>query len=412
MTTDRNKLLELAKEAGAFEGLADDDMIFPGGSDALERFAALVLSAAQAEREPVGEVMDTPDDIGTYVDLGEQLAPGTKLYVTPPSSDQVWNESAEHAAHQWETAHGFDKHGVAAFIRSLKRPSQAQEQECETCEGKGHYDERIGGESFSNPKADCPDCDGKGWNAKADVSASGAGDERVMTAPVPARPILYTDTVSGEQCCRDDMWAVTTAELNALSRAKQAAQSAQVSEWSLRSQIEISNALRVQLEEMQKHHAEVTVPALLEERCNRDKARIITGNMPLATLQATEQPEDDLARFEAWHLEWRKTTWHPLPSDFQRGRAEMPEHWNTFSRNDMLTGWQAAKRDAAQAPQERAAVPQEVHDLIAWLLGENGEFPARPEKIEGRLQPLYWWRTELRKRWDALLNLAQSKDKP
>ena len=224
MTTDRNKLLELAKEAGAFEGLADDDMIFPGGSDALERFAALVLSAAQAEREPVGEVKDNPDDIGTYVDLGEQLAPGTKLYVTPPSSDQVWNESAEHAAHQWETAHGFDKHGVAAFIRSLKRPSQAQEQECETCEGKGHYDERIGGESFSNPKADCPDCDGKGWNAKADVSASGAGDERVMTAPVPARPILYTDTVSGEQCCRDDMWAVTTAELNAISRAKQAAQ--------------------------------------------------------------------------------------------------------------------------------------------------------------------------------------------
>lgn len=29
------------------------------------------------------------------------------------------------------------------------------------------------------------------------------------------RPILYTDTVKGRQVCRDDMWAVTTDELNA-----------------------------------------------------------------------------------------------------------------------------------------------------------------------------------------------------
>ena len=28
------------------------------------------------------------------------------------------------------------------------------------------------------------------------------------------RPILYTDGVNGEQCCRDDLWAVSTAELN------------------------------------------------------------------------------------------------------------------------------------------------------------------------------------------------------
>ena len=34
---------------------------------------------------------------------------------------------------------------------------------CETCEGLGTIDERLGGEFFSNPKAECPDCDGKGY---------------------------------------------------------------------------------------------------------------------------------------------------------------------------------------------------------------------------------------------------------
>lgn len=34
---------------------------------------------------------------------------------------------------------------------------------CETCEGGGHIDETLGGEHFSNPKATCPDCDGKGY---------------------------------------------------------------------------------------------------------------------------------------------------------------------------------------------------------------------------------------------------------
>ncbi|MCB4358477.1 hypothetical protein [Quatrionicoccus australiensis] len=31
------------------------------------------------------------------------------------------------------------------------------------------------------------------------------------------RPILYTDGVDGEQCCRDDLWAVSTAELSAMT---------------------------------------------------------------------------------------------------------------------------------------------------------------------------------------------------
>lgn len=30
------------------------------------------------------------------------------------------------------------------------------------------------------------------------------------------RPLLYTDSIKGQQICRDDMWAVTTEELNQL----------------------------------------------------------------------------------------------------------------------------------------------------------------------------------------------------
>lgn len=33
------------------------------------------------------------------------------------------------------------------------------------------------------------------------------------------KPILYTDTVTGKQCLRDDMWAVTTEELNTMDEA-------------------------------------------------------------------------------------------------------------------------------------------------------------------------------------------------
>lgn len=36
----------------------------------------------------------------------------------------------------------------------------------------------------------------------------------VCYSPLATRPILYTDTIKGEQTLRDDLWAVTTEELN------------------------------------------------------------------------------------------------------------------------------------------------------------------------------------------------------
>jgi hypothetical protein len=40
---------------------------------------------------------------------------------------------------------------------------QDADVECETCEGRGTLDERLGGYGYRNPAAKCPDCDGAGW---------------------------------------------------------------------------------------------------------------------------------------------------------------------------------------------------------------------------------------------------------
>lgn len=37
-----------------------------------------------------------------------------------------------------------------------------------------------------------------------------------LHCPIKVRPILYTDLINNEQCCRDDMWAISTKELNEL----------------------------------------------------------------------------------------------------------------------------------------------------------------------------------------------------
>jgi hypothetical protein len=59
----------------------------------------------------------------------------------------------------------------------------------------------------------------------------------------------------------------------------------------------------------------------------------------------------------------------------------------------------------------RNAALEEFDDLVAWLLGENGEFPDRPERIAGKPYPYYWWRTELRKRYEALQSSPQGAEK-
>jgi hypothetical protein len=61
---------------------------------------------------------------------------------------------------------------------------------CEVCDGLGTVDETLGGYSFSNPKATCPDCDGKGyWEPTIERELRGAQEVKagewlpIETAP-------------------------------------------------------------------------------------------------------------------------------------------------------------------------------------------------------------------------------------
>lgn len=50
--------------------------------------------------------------------------------------------------------------------------------------------------------------------------------------------------------------------------------------------------------------------------------------------------------FEEWFEAWRRSTWRPLPSDIEAGRAECPKHWNTNARRHMQISWEAARATA------------------------------------------------------------------
>ena len=47
-------------------------------------------------------------------------------------------------------------------MKTIGDEEQIIDFQCETCDGAGTIDERLGGEFFSNPAAPCPDCDGVG----------------------------------------------------------------------------------------------------------------------------------------------------------------------------------------------------------------------------------------------------------
>lgn len=48
----------------------------------------------------------------------------------------------------------------AEWTQDIAQSIAPKTQHCETCGGTGEIDETLGGESFSDPHAKCPDCDG------------------------------------------------------------------------------------------------------------------------------------------------------------------------------------------------------------------------------------------------------------
>lgn len=79
--------------------------------------------------------------------------------------------------------------------------------------------------------------------------------------------------------------------------------------------------------------------------------------------------------------------------------AELDESRNSHIR-------EAQRGQVAEARLETTAALEAERDalraVIAWALGERDDFPDRPERVEGKPYPFYYWRSELRKRADAV----------
>lgn len=58
-------------------------------------------------------------------------------------------------------------------------------------------------------------------------------------------------------------------------------------------------------------------------------------------------------------------------------------------------------------------IPREaaLEQVILWALGEVGEFPDWPETVTIKGNPKYWWRKELRKRYDAATKASRAEEK-
>ena len=91
----------------------------------------------------------------------------------------------------------------------------------------------------------------------------------------------------------------------------------------------------------------------------------------------THTTEKERAEFEAWFDDWRRSTWHPLPSDIAKGKAEMPTHWNENPKRHMQIAWQASRR-AQAVPQGgklvQLSVLSDARDTaMQWCI--NGRVP-------------------------------------
>lgn len=80
-----------------------------------------------------------------------------------------WDGIKEMCFDFWQAARSTPMAGAEPPKQGEAVQAERIEHQCETCDGQGTIDERLGGEWNSNPKAECPDCDGKGyWIAQAD----------------------------------------------------------------------------------------------------------------------------------------------------------------------------------------------------------------------------------------------------
>lgn len=85
-------------------------------------------------------------------------------------------------------------------------------------------------------------------------------------------------------------------------------------------------------------------------------------------------------------------------AELQRwGRLEGQDVW--VEREDgYWTPWHLANAEI----ELQAAQIAELRRVIEWALGEGDDFPDWPDTVTITGNPKYWWRKELRKRYDAI----------
>ena len=120
------------------------------------------------------------------------------------------------------------------------------------------------------------------------------------------RPILYTDGVNGEQCCRDDLWAISTEELNEqaeqftdMTRQKEEA------EWEVDNWKTIAKQINTDWIPANKNlcdqlaTANATIEQLQTEVNEQDRLLGISGEKELALLARIERLEEVLVETSA-----------------------------------------------------------------------------------------------------------------
>jgi hypothetical protein len=60
----------------------------------------------------------------------------------------------------------------------------------------------------------------------------------------------------------------------------------------------------------------------------------------------------------------------------------------------------------ASHAQSQARIAELTEAIIRWALGEEGEFPTWPESVTIKGNPKFWWRKELRAKFEATLALS------
>ena len=148
----------------------DQECLYSDAKNAIEALQSRVaeLEAERAEREkqePIATVGWDRNFMGVVWHGKDMPEKGveTLLYAAPPVTEQgCVTVTTDESGRAVAVTRQDDEHRILGVIWEAPVTAPPEPIVCETCQGSGKIDERLGGYNFSNPSATCPDCDGLG----------------------------------------------------------------------------------------------------------------------------------------------------------------------------------------------------------------------------------------------------------